>query len=542
MGLLLGGMFMAFGFAGGESQARLNAQGNINLQINIDQDGSQISIDTVISLDGSEGEGGEQLERILDQLEGLDVITDLNLDGISEGEDVEIIINRSPSQGSESFLLELNELVPDLSDLMQDIQELQERVRVYTAEADGSDSRAFLGVYFDAEQMEDRTAVRVTGVIPETGAEAAGVQEEDLLLGIDGRLFDGSYGIREALSSHAPGDVVTLQLEREGRQMDLPATLGTPVEKQELHWLGDDGRFEFKWDGDVDLDDMELFLDKQASKAGINKPFLGVYLDEEVDQGVRISGTVSGTTAEAIGLEEGDVVTAINGLSTPSIGDLKEAISTLVVGSPLRVDYRRGNNEQVAEGTMLAKYEGAESLMFNEGLRDALHEMEQMIEEEVVLEGERLSEDLLRDLERLREMEDVNILFGEDHLDNDHTRVVRRVAVYITMDVPNQSDMDQLRANANPPMVESTDLELDMVRFQPNPSNGQFELNFDLRDDGPVLVRLFDGTGRQVFDLNFEANAGPQNVKVDALGEPKGVYFLVIEQGQQAYTRKVVIQ
>lgn len=537
LGLLLTALLFGSAFAGGA----LQAQGSIQLQINVEEGGEELRIDTVIQW-SAEDLDGDGLEALLKRLREMDIDADLDLDGMSEGEDVEIIINRTQRGDGESFRLELNELVPDLSGLFEDLQELQQRVRVYRSELEDSAPRAFLGVYFDVEELVEGHAARVTGVIPETGAAAAGLQEDDVILGMDGNAFDGAYGIREALAGYAPGDEVTLQVRRDGRTMDVPATLGEPMEKQELHWIGDDGRFEFEWDGDVDLHDMEMFLDKQASIAGVNKPFLGVYLDEETDRGVRISGTVSGTTAEALGLMEGDVVTAINGIPTGSTSALKEAIGTLQVGSPLSVDYLREGERGVATGTMQAKHHGAERLRFNEGLQNALRDMEQMIEEEVILEGEHLSEDLLQDLQRLREMEDMEILFGGEDLDNDNTRVVRRVAVFITMDVPSASDMDQLRANANPPLAEGTDLELDMVRFQPNPNNGQFELSFDLNEDGPVMVRLFDGAGRQVFDSDFTAQAGTNTLKVDALGEPKGVYYLVIEQGNQAYTRKVIIQ
>jgi membrane-associated protease RseP (regulator of RpoE activity) len=524
-------------FAGAAGEHALQAQGSIKLKIEVNEDGQERRIDTVIQLDTETLE----LDELLERLKPLDIEGDIDLDGISNGEDVEIIINRTQRLDGESFRLEMNELVPDLSQLMEDLQELQKQVRVYRSEA-GDSERAFLGVYFDVEQLEERSAVRVTGVIDGTAAEKAGVQEDDLILGIDGRAFDGAYGIREALEEHAPGDAVTLQIERDGQAMELSANLGAQTEKQEFHWLGDDGRFEFQWDGDVDLSDMEFFLDEQASKAGVNKPFLGVYLGEAVAEGVRISGTVKGSTAESLGLQEGDVVQAINGMSTESVADLKAAIGSLEIGAPLRVEFLRNGEPLVEEGALQARPGFEEGRLFNEGLRDALQNIDQMIEEEMILEGEHLSEELLQDLARLREMEDMELILGGEELENDRTRVVRSVAVYITMDIPSEDDMEQLRANADPPLSEGEVLQLDMVRFQPNPSNGLFDLRFTLSKEGPVLVRLFDASGRQVFDSSFTAQAGENKLEVDALGEPKGVYYLVIEQGQQAYTRKVVIQ
>ncbi len=517
----------------GGLQAQPATQGALRLQLDIeDESGERTRLDTLIEL-GS----GADLDALLERF---GVNADLDLDG--PGEDVEIIINKTRRGDGEAdrLRLELNELVPDLRGLQDALRDVQERVMVF--ESEQGSPRAFLGIYFDAAQA-DGPAVRVTEVIEGTGAEAAGLREGDLILGMDGQRFSEEEGIRLALAGRSPGETVALHVEREGQPMELRATLGEPREAAAFRWLGDDEDYEFRWDeGDLDLGQLRFRPDPEEWEAMAEKPFLGVLLNYSEGDAVRISGTVDGSTARAMGLKSGDLITSVNGQAVTSVASLQEAVAALTIGEPVRVGYRREGTDGVAEGTLLPRTPAANGYLFREGLQDAMRDVERLIEEKVIREGEALPEDLLRDLEELRSMEDLDIFFGGDDLEGLDTRVVRRVSVFITMDRPSAEELERLEEASGTELPTGDDLDLGNVYFSPNPSNGRFELHFDLTVAGPVTVRLYDAAGRPVYENVFEGEPGRHVETVDAAGEPQGVYYLAVTQGERGYTRKVVIQ
>ena len=63
-------------------------------------------------------------------------------------------------------------------------------------------------------------------VLPGSPAEAAGLQDGDIVTDIDGRRIDGSNPLDDVLSQYRPGDTVTLTVLRDGQTVQLPLTLG----------------------------------------------------------------------------------------------------------------------------------------------------------------------------------------------------------------------------------------------------------------------------------------------------------------------------
>ena len=63
-------------------------------------------------------------------------------------------------------------------------------------------------------------------VIPSSPAEAAGLQEGDIITAIDGRRIDGTNPLDDVLSKYDPGDTVLLSVLRSGEEMGIRLTLG----------------------------------------------------------------------------------------------------------------------------------------------------------------------------------------------------------------------------------------------------------------------------------------------------------------------------
>src|SRR5262245_40741298 len=79
----------------------------------------------------------------------------------------------------------------------------------------------------------------MTTLVSDGPARAAGVQPDDRLLAIDGTTFKSDTALREYLRDH-PGAEVTLTVERDGKELQLPATLAdsNPTTGEKVGFLG----------------------------------------------------------------------------------------------------------------------------------------------------------------------------------------------------------------------------------------------------------------------------------------------------------------
>lgn len=97
----------------------------------------------------------------------------------------------------------------------------------------GSVQHAFLGVSLtDGEATAagtTRTGAQVMQVTPGSGAERAGLEVGDVVVGIGGRPVSGADSLTGAVRALAPGQQVTLDVVRDGSDRSLHVTLGTAL-------------------------------------------------------------------------------------------------------------------------------------------------------------------------------------------------------------------------------------------------------------------------------------------------------------------------
>lgn len=519
--------------------------GSVRIALEREVDGNTIKTDTTIVL-----EPGMDLNQVLEQF-GLGGQT--ALDGL--GEDLEIIINKRAGldEDLQELRLEFNELIPDLRDLQSMLRDVQDQILVF--QAPQNQNRAFLGIYFDSQVTDQGNTAYVTQVIEGSSAEEAGLQAGDQILGINGKKFTQEQDLRSALLPFAPGDQIELTVyrgnESGGQEISMKAVLGSPKEAHAFQWQNQDKSFEFHWDeGDMDFQNVPFAFDDLASIELMQKPFLGVYLNYSSDDaGVRISGAIAGTTAEEMGLLDGDIITEINGEAVTDIAAFKEVLSRQPIGESVTVQYIRDGKKMKAKGTLKGMGESfhQESMPLKQGLQAPIGNLEEMIQQELIRSGQAISDELLSDLDQLRALENLEIFFsgdpaGEEAFRDLPSRVVRRVAIFITMDNLSEGDLQQLNQYADPKVSALNDLSVDGVFFSPNPNDGQFVLNYSLKENGETLVQLYDINGRQVFTKSFNGIPGTYAEQINISDEPKGVYFLSVIQNGKSFAKKVVVQ
>ena len=94
----------------------------------------------------------------------------------------------------------------------------------------------------------------------------------------------------------------------------------------------------------------------EAPAAGPRRASLGTVPDYAyAGPGVRISGTSAGSPAEAAGLREGDVITAIGEKQVGSMADFADALKSLAPGSKVTVVFRRDGVVKRADAVLTAR-------------------------------------------------------------------------------------------------------------------------------------------------------------------------------------------
>jgi putative serine protease PepD len=87
--------------------------------------------------------------------------------------------------------------------------------------------RPYLGVSTGPASPTSPDGAVVSGVAPGGPGQRGGLQVGDVIVGINGRPVNDPADVSAAVNSQAPGDVVTVQIRRDGQPVTLDVELGT---------------------------------------------------------------------------------------------------------------------------------------------------------------------------------------------------------------------------------------------------------------------------------------------------------------------------
>jgi S1-C subfamily serine protease len=90
----------------------------------------------------------------------------------------------------------------------------------------GSLARASLGVSIQDQASGDAGA-QVVDVASGSGADKAGIKAGDVIVGIDSQQISDRSDLSAAIGTHQPGDTIKVEVQRDGQNVELTATLGT---------------------------------------------------------------------------------------------------------------------------------------------------------------------------------------------------------------------------------------------------------------------------------------------------------------------------
>ena len=192
----------------------------------------------------------------------------------------------------------------------------------------------------------------VREVIDDTPASAAGLQVGDRILAVEGTDITPDNPLHEVIGALEVGERVTLQVEREGEELTLEATLTEHPDEENVAYLGvravsfiPAGR-----------------LGGMPMMPGIERPFLeGLEHLEEWEgfmehdlSGALVVEVEAGSSAEEAGVLVDDLITAVDGetLDPSGAGSLAEVIRSHQPGDTIELTVRRDDEELTLEATL----------------------------------------------------------------------------------------------------------------------------------------------------------------------------------------------
>jgi S1-C subfamily serine protease len=92
-----------------------------------------------------------------------------------------------------------------------------------TTAARAEDKPGFLGVQLKAD---DNGKIQIAGLAEDGPAGKAGLKTDDVIIKLDGKEVGEVADFVKAIKAHKAGDKITLQVLRDGKEMEIKITLG----------------------------------------------------------------------------------------------------------------------------------------------------------------------------------------------------------------------------------------------------------------------------------------------------------------------------
>jgi len=436
---------------------------------------------------------------------------DNDMNEMMESEDIDIIIRK----GMEGKSINCEEMCKGMS--------------MHKMFIDHSD-KPMLGVHLE----NGEAGALVTKVIPESGAEKAGLQQGDVIVKINGEPTPNYETLIDALEGAELGDQVNVEYLRDGQTMSTTAEMGERTfDTNSFRFEMEGGSFEGMEDMEFDLEEMEMNLEqleiemeRLGETMGENAfifedgewknldgeaiegnpmammytedgAFLGVSPsggcgEEPAKNGVRIGKVTPGSTAEEMGLQCQDIITKINGEAVNDFDALAEQIGSAEPGDEVKISFVRDGKKMKAEG--------------------ALKNRSEVVQE--------------------------NTFFNYS---SPHSMDTKTITIHIEMNDLTEEEADAL-SNADLRVKPENDLELNRVDLAPNPSTGNFRVSMEFAERGDVQLFVMDASGRRIVEMQLDDVSGLLSQEIDISEEENGVYFLIVQQNGKQYNQKIIKQ
>jgi membrane-associated protease RseP (regulator of RpoE activity) len=182
----------------------------------------------------------------------------------------------------------------------------------------------------------------IAGVMPDSPAEKAGIQEKDILLSLNGKTVESVREATQQIEKFKPGDRVTVSVLREGRRRQFTAKLAERDRAEDSDWL--EGLERTPGPDVPDAPDapdapnapMPPMFERRDD-GGSPRGYLGVttielgeqlaeYFGVHGEGGVLVTEVAKDSPAEEAGLKAGDIILSVENSKVDSPADLMRLV------------------------------------------------------------------------------------------------------------------------------------------------------------------------------------------------------------------------
>jgi hypothetical protein len=151
------------------------------------------------------------------------------------------------------------------------------------------------------------------------------------------------------------------------------------------------------------------------------------------------------------------------------------------------------------------------------------------------------------EVEFIIETEDIFVVKGECEGGNEFIFDGMSNADYTIAIVSSGEEIEPVPSNeSSGPTAKSTmqkhELAIDELKFYPNPSQGQFNLTFNLPKKGKTQILIYDMQGKKVHEQDLGRFSGKYNADINLSDAGPGTYILNIIQGNKKIAEKLIVQ
>lgn len=229
------------------------------------------------------------------------------------------------------------------------------------------DPHGYLGVTMEpitgslrkALNLKGKEGILIDEVLEDTPAEAAGLEDGDVLVRFAGKKVDSPRRLRKLVTAAAPGDKVKVRVIRKGKPKNLNVVIGEAPDKRHAR------SFRGSWHprmwghrgGSGPIEDHYVFLSRGGhlgvEVTGLNDD-LATYFKVEPGKGVLVLSIISESVGEAAGLKAGDVIVKLGGEAVTSVDELIDAVRELEADQAFTISIVRQGQSQSLEAEMKA--------------------------------------------------------------------------------------------------------------------------------------------------------------------------------------------
>ncbi len=411
-----------------------------------------------------------------------DIITAINDYPIYDWADITTAITGTLPGRTISVTYQRNGRTYSVSDTLKSLKATKEGEKAEKAYA----KPAFLGVYSSSITkekarklgFEDAHGSYVSSVIPKTAAEKAGIEPFDYIYGIDEYRVGENQDLGDILVKYKEGEEAKVYFVRKGSTQTKQIVFGARPAEQRA----------------------------STPKDECEDPFLGVRNDYRnfSEKGVSVT-IVRNSTAEAMGMQNGDVIIYINDHQIVDWADISIAIDNMKVGQPIKVVYQRNGRQ----------------LQSSRPIKSHCETQEDAEKEEIIRNSEENSQITIKGREG---------------------STIRESRVRIRILEPTTRDLSNLAMESKTRIERDQDLQVERLTLNNTNDPDRVRISFRLVGRGDTQIRIYNQSGRSLYNYELDSFSGVFQDILDIARNGSGTYYLYIKQNNESLVKKIFLQ